>query len=735
MSVKTAHPRLRGDLVFSRQHTPEGPRFVMKDPRKGGFFRLREAESAVVRRLDGATPLEAVAAGVASELGVEATAAELEPFVAQLERRGLLESGADPPAARRRPLFRGSFLWLRLAAFDPDRLLGRLVGKVRFCFTSYFVVGGAMFALWALATTIENRFEIGDDVARLWRFESLFLVWLTILGTTTLHEFAHGLTCKRFGGEVHEMGFLLIYLQPALYCDISDAYLFPQKSRRLWVTAAGAYLDLVLWALATLAWRVVERDMWISSLALVVMATTGVRTFFNLNPLIKLDGYYLLTDLIDVPNLRPRAFAYLGSRLKWLWGGTVAVPEASPRERRIFVVYGLLAGVFSYWLLTQLFLALGGYLTAKYQGWGFVMISGLFLATFGRPLKSLMPRVRFPLRRALLLLAAAALVYLGFQPMVYTVSGEFELLPGENADVRAEIEGVLEEIYVNEGARVAAQDPIARVSDRDLRTRLAMADAEIGEHEARLRQLQAGPRREELEVARVVVRKAEDRLTHGRAERERMRNLAATGLVTREELDRSEQAEAVLARELEEASARLRELEAGCPPEEIAAVEQQIARARAERAQLQEEIARAIVKAPHGGFVTTRRLREKVGEYMKRGDLIAEVHEVETMTAEVAVPERDIGAVRAGMDATLRFRAYPERTFSGTVAAVAPAAMDVGSRGGRIVRVSIRVENADGLLRPNLTGYARIHAGERKALSIMTSKIRRFVRLEFWSWW
>lgn len=141
---------------------------------------------------------------------------------------------------------------------------------------------------------------------------------------------------------------MLIYLQPAFYCNVSDAWLFPKKSSRLWVTFAGAHLEVTLWALATVIWRLTEPGTLISHLALVVMASSGIKTLFNLNPLIKLDGYYLLSDYLDVPNLRGRAFGYLGSLMKRILGLPVQGNQEVPaRERRIYLLYGLLAGAFS----------------------------------------------------------------------------------------------------------------------------------------------------------------------------------------------------------------------------------------------------------------------------------------------------------------------------------------------------------------------------------------------------
>src|SRR5206468_8042719 len=102
------------------------------------------------------------------------------------------------------------------------------------------------------------------EIQRLYRFDALLLAWLTVCVVTTAHEFAHGLTCKHFGAEVHEVGFLLIYFQPAFYCNVSEAWLLPKKSQRLWITFAGGYFELFIWALVSLVWRLFEPVSWLS---------------------------------------------------------------------------------------------------------------------------------------------------------------------------------------------------------------------------------------------------------------------------------------------------------------------------------------------------------------------------------------------------------------------------------------------------------------------------------------
>src|SRR2546423_14579090 len=145
-----------------------------------------------------------------------------------------------------------------------------------------------MLVAVALGTAVANWSEIAGDLSRLYHPGVIPLFLAVTFLAASAHEFAHGVTCKHFGGEVHEVGFMLIYFQPAFYCNVSDAWLFPEKAKRLWVGFAGPYFELFLWGLATVVWRLTDEQTWISYLALIVMATSGVKTLLNFNPFIKL---------------------------------------------------------------------------------------------------------------------------------------------------------------------------------------------------------------------------------------------------------------------------------------------------------------------------------------------------------------------------------------------------------------------------------------------------------------
>lgn len=810
--MTAGHPRLRTDLVVSRQATPEGTVFVVKDPVAGRFFRFREAEQFIVEQLDGCTPLEVVRQRVEEQFGAPVSLEALGQFMERLGRLGLLEAdAADPrPRAAPRGRVRGSLLYLRFPAFDPDRLFTRLLPWVRFCFTPAFLVLSGALILLAAGLTLVHWEGITRDFWRFFRVEALFLAWLTVLAVTTAHEFAHGLTCKHFGGEVRELGFMLLFFQPAFYCNVSDAWLFSKKAQRLWVTFAGAYLEIVLWALATLTWRLLEPGTALHFMALVVMATSGVKTLFNWNPLIKLDGYYLLSDWLETPNLRQRSFAHLRAAVRGLWGGAspdrLAVP---PRERRIYLVYGLLAGAYSTWLLGFITLRFGEFLVGRYQGLGFLLFTALLLLFFRNAVRRALARLpawrrglpgriatmRRPVLGLALLLVSLPVLFL--VRLELKVGGEFTVLPTHNADVRAEVEGIIEEILVREGDRVGAGALIARLSDRDLRAELRKVEAEIAEKEAQLRMLKAGPRREELALARQEVEtamtrqaharkryeeatrmhaerraragtgleKAEERLKYARGYLDVFESLFAERAVSRKQIQEAEEQVAVRAKELEEAQAdlqlvqaeelaevrkelalatqqveeaqgRLALLRAGTRPEEIEATEAERARLEVQQQYLEEQLGRVRVVSPIAGVVTTPKVEEKVGQHVKKGDLIAEVYELTTVTAEIAVPEKEIADVEVGQEVVLKARAYPERTFHGKVVAIAPTAVkeEEGGR-GRTVLVTTRLENASLLLKPEMTGNAKVFSGKRRLADLLTRRLARYLRVEFWSWW
>ncbi len=685
------YPKLRSDLIFSQLGTNGNASFVIKDPVRGDFFRFKEPEHFIARQLDGATPPEIICRRLEERYGERLQPEALADFVRTLEDSRLLEkeetrSKHRTPRRKRRRI-QGNVFFLIFNICDPNRLFDWLVGKVRFFFTPYFMAlsGAAIFT--AFCVIVFNWDGFKQDVPRLWHWESIPTVWAIILLVTTAHEFGHGLTCKYFGGEVHEMGFLLLLLQPCMYCNVSDAWLFPEKSKRLLVSFAGPYFELFLWALAALTWRLTDADTWLSFVALAVTATSGVKTLLNFNPLIKMDGYYLLSDALGIHNLRRRAYAYIGAGIKRLFGIRTPV-DATPREKRIFLIYGLIASAFS-------FCALG------YMVW---MLAN-FLAQHNQGLN--------------------------------------------NADVRAEVEGIVEEVFVKEGDGVHPGDLIARLSDRDNLAELRKTEASIEESRAKLRRLEAGARPEEIDLARATVAKAEERVNYANNTLERNKPLYEQKLLSQQDFEASEAYLADRENELAEAKGKLTLLLAGSRVEDIDATKAEINRLDAQRRFLEEQVRLARIVSPAAGVVATpsRQLEEMASRLVKKGDLIAKVFEMKTIELETPIPEKEIADVQTGQTVALKVRAYPDLTFYGKVASIGVATAQSDSEGkevsaaadqefsGKTVLVTTRIDNSSLLLKPGMTGNLKILCGQHRIVELMTRRIARTFKVEFWSWW
>jgi putative peptide zinc metalloprotease protein len=387
----SAAPKLRDDLIVCRQQTGAGLSFVIKDPLSNSFFRFGETEHFIARQLDGEASLDSIRERTEKYFDAALSPQTLNAFIKSLEKGGLLateSSSAKQHSAAKR--ISGNPLYLRFRIFDPDRLFNGLAPRVRFFFTRSFMVLSGTVIFAAVFVAISNWPEYLEDLPRLYHFSAIPAFLTLSFLVVSMHEFAHGLTCKHFGGEVHEIGFFLVYLQPALYCNVSDAWLFPEKSKRLWVGFAGPYFELFLWALATLAWRVTEADTSINYFGLIVMTSSGIKTLINFNPFVKLDGYYLLSDYLEIPNLRRKSFAYVGGKIKNLFGfGSRSSDEISPRERRIRFVYGLVASVSSFVLLAYVLGTAGSSLIEGHQPTAVLLSFFLLLMKFRRRFRRL----------------------------------------------------------------------------------------------------------------------------------------------------------------------------------------------------------------------------------------------------------------------------------------------------------------------------------------------------------
>jgi multidrug efflux pump subunit AcrA (membrane-fusion protein) len=799
-------PPRRPELVVG----PLGDRgeTVVKDPHTGGYFHLGVQEAFLLACLDGRQTADEVRTAFAERFGQPLSTEELEEFLEMARAEGLLQQEASGPAPAAPPptLNPAPFLPMPAACqrllfwrkkfFDPDRLFGWLEPRIRFFWTRWFLVLSAACIVLAAGLIWANRAQMASSLAGALRWQTVLWAWLVLAAVTALHEAAHGLTCKHHGGEVHEVGFLLLFFMPCFYCNVSDAWLFKEKSKRLWVTFAGGYFELFLWALAVFAWRLTLPGTLPHHLAVVVLSACGVQTLFNFNPLLKLDGYYLLSDWAEIPNLYQRSWDYLrGQARRLLWGAPR--PEGEPRGR-FLLLYGSVGWLYSLAFLALMLVALPRLLGPSW-GWlgvagaaalGLISVRGICSGFFAGEVRKML-RLRHK-RAAVWGLALASVgAALFLIPVEDRATGPFQVRPAARAEIRAPLAGFIRAVHYDEGDRVSAGAVLARLEVPDLASRLAQKQAEVREAQARLRQLEAGTRYEELAEQRGRVERAgawrdlarqglarerqayeadlarlDKQVARHAAELEEARvalartlKLAASAAVSAEELSAAEtrrlvcqaqreqveaekrarqakgtlEAETELARrekELADARSVLALMEAGSRPEEVEAERAKLARLEEEGRYLDGLREKVEVASPVGGVVTTARLKEKVGQYVKEGDLIGIVEEPAVLEAEITLPEQDVARVRPGQAVELKARALPFETFRTTVDRIAPAAGKGDAQSN--VTVYCCLENPGADLRPGMSGHARIATGSRSPGLILVDRALRYLRTEFW---
>ena len=297
--------KLRSDLVIEPVEENGTPYYVIKDPRTEAFLSHqtpRVFPDLAIRWQNRARGDPTPRFGRKKILVSDDV---LTRFAAKFRDLGLLVNDASHGEHKPMPKrSRWAGLSLKLPLANPERLLDWLYPKTKRCFSKGFVTFVAATIVTAIMIAITNRHELVFGLGRIVNFEGLFFVFATVSLVTILHELAHALTCRHFGGRVTDMGFLLLYLLPCFYVNISDTYLFREKRHRLLVVFAGGYFELFIWAASVLAWRVVATETFISRALFVVIAVCGIRSLFNFNPLIKMDGYFLLSDYLGIANLR-----------------------------------------------------------------------------------------------------------------------------------------------------------------------------------------------------------------------------------------------------------------------------------------------------------------------------------------------------------------------------------------------------------------------------------------------
>jgi putative peptide zinc metalloprotease protein len=440
--------RVRSDLTVKRQQYLGRSYWIIKEPIGSRYFRFQEEEYAILRMFDGTHSLDDIKEKFEEEFPPQKISLEeLQHFLGQLHQSGLIIAATPNQGPellkRKKKRFRQelfqkftNILAIKFKGFDPDRLLTFLLPFVRWFFHPVIVICCLLLGLSAASLVLVNFDTFRSKLPEFYQFfnpVNLVFLSMTLAATKVLHEFGHGLTAKYFKGECHEMGVMILVLTPCLYVNVSDSWLLPNKWQRIAIAAAGMYVECVLASICTFLWWFSEPGL-LNYLALNIMFVSSVSTvLFNSNPLLRYDGYYILADWLEIPNLRQKATKILTRKCsQWFLGMEQQDDPFLPQKNQILFAFYSVAAFCYRWVVMASILF---FIYKVFQPYGLQVIGQMIAAMslfslFVMPLYKVgkffwvpgriykVKKVRFYLS---LLLLSGILSFLIFCPLPYTV--------------------------------------------------------------------------------------------------------------------------------------------------------------------------------------------------------------------------------------------------------------------------------------------------------------------------
>lgn len=699
-------PRL-DPRVSAREHV-EGnvPVIYAHIPGSGEYFRFSPEQWTLIELFDGLRSYEEIDAAYLEQTGISLTEDWIRNYASDLEFTGFWYK---TPQERNDEVMRKlaearhfgiskhfkviSIADIRFPAWDPDRYLARVERVLRFAYSSWFTALTLALFGFMIYVFVDRWSEIGRDTLEFYTFTDkgfadIAQFWVMFLVLVFFHETAHGVTCKHFGSGVHQMGFNLVYLEPCFYVDVSELWVYATRWQRVAAMLAGLWVELILCALATLAWWGTAPGTGAHEYAYEIMLLTGVGSvLINLNPLIKLDGYYILTEILRIPDLKEQSTSLLNSWVKRNIFRLPVVVEYVPHGRRsLYVLYAILSGIYSYGLLFFVIEFARNIFRGYSPEWAFVPALLLAYFIFRSRIRALVGfmKIVYLDKRELLLsvrnsprvaaLAVVAVLLLVAPFWHDSVDGQFLLEPAKYAVVRAYVPGIVEQTSAEEGKLVSAGGPLVQLRNLAMETQAEGALADVQVAAARSTQAQ-------LHYTGVAFAEHEQEQL---AERSRIMN---------------------------------------------------------------EEHSQLSLVSPIDGVVLTPRVSDLVGSYLPAGTTVLEVADLSSMKARIYVSEVELRKIREAAYARVYIDAL-HRSVPGKVSWVGPAATDVeegviskqqykGMILPHYYAATVLLANPNGALRIGMSGTARIYADrdwrDRRSLAgFAWEHLRNFLEQKLW---
>lgn len=509
--ARSRPPRLNPGLIVREDVTEAEPFVGVLERGKANYFRFPPAQWQLALLFDGVRSYEEIADLYNEQHGGEITAEDARAFADNMEEADFwyktpqeknLALSEKLIAQRSRRAGRKSkidFAHISFSAWDPDRYLGwldRVIGN--FLFSRWCVLAVISLFCFEAAIFVEKWNVIRPDIPLYYNFThksalDLIQFWLLFLTLGFFHETAHGLTCKHYGGEVHSMGLMFLYLTPAFYVDVTETWISATKLQRLATIIAGIWVEMVICGLAMVAWVNSVPGEWLHDFAYQVILITGLAVILiNLNPLIKLDGYYFLTEVIDIPDLKERSTAFLSG---WFQSHILRLPVETPvvprRRVALFAIYALASGFYSY-LLLFVVVRFSYNVAANWLAEFALIPAGILAFVIFRSRLSALRRLAVQLWsnsfagrrhwRPVHIVAAAAILVLLFVPMWRDRENAlFVVEPLHSITLHAAVPGRVDAVLVREGEQVRPGQLLLRMESSAAASMDSAANAQTGD--------------------------------------------------------------------------------------------------------------------------------------------------------------------------------------------------------------------------------------------------------------
>lgn len=506
--ARTAPPRLDPDLIIREDVLDGETVFGVLQRGKANYFRLQASQWNLALLFDGVRSYEEIATLYTSETGTLATPEDVRFFAENMEENDFwykspqeknLALSEKLMAQRGRRANRKSkvnFAHIAFSAWDPDQYLTWLDKRAGgFIYSNWSLIVVVLLFLFEATVFVAKWHLLGPDIKLYYNFSRKSFLdvvefWVLLLALGFIHETAHGLTCKHYGGEVHSMGLMFLYLTPAFYVDVTETWISGTKMQRLATIIAGIWIEMVVCGLAMIVWTNTQPGPWIHDFTYKIILITGVAVIvMNLNPLIKLDGYYFFTESIGIPDLKERSTAFVSG---WFQNRVLRLPievPVVPRRRiLLFVVYALISGAYSYLLLfvvVRLAYNIASHWLAEFA---LIPAGALAFAVFRsrmRPLRDVATRawrqnfasgVRWSPARIVAVVVALAILFL---PLWRDrEDAMFMVGPSQSVTLHAGISGRVSEVFVKEGDTVVAGQPLLAMSSPAAASMRSAADTQ-----------------------------------------------------------------------------------------------------------------------------------------------------------------------------------------------------------------------------------------------------------------